>query len=391
MRSVDLAIVGGGPAGAAAAIAARQAHEDLEVLLIDRARFPRDKACGDGIGPECVVALADLGLEDLLDDLDPVHRVEVRAPDGGEVSGPVPRPGWVLPRFALDDRLHRAAVAAGAEPVTARVGPVRESDDAVEIPGVCRARWVIGADGANSRIRRAAGFPSGHEQPTGLAMRGYADGPTLDALLIRFVDDAWPAYAWAFPLGEGRANVGYGTFDRANVAGRDDLEASIRRHLPEFTVAGDTLRAHHLPLASVRPALGRKRILLVGDAANLVHPLTGEGITYALVSGRLAGAAVGAFTRTGGDGPGGRYEQAIARELGRHLRHVRFAARLFRHRTPVNLSVAAAAADAAMLGQLAEFALGTGTITPGLVRGLTGAAVRRRAWQRTRASSESRP
>lgn len=377
MRTVDLAIVGGGPAGAAAAIAARASRPDLDVLLIDRAAFPRDKACGDGLGPECVVALEQLGIAGVLGDLEPVHNVEVHAPDGGHVRGVVPRPGWVKPRFDLDHRLHQAAVASGAEPIVHRVGELRPVDGGVEIPGVCRARWVIGADGANSRARRAAGWPAGSRQPLGLAMRGYADGPSLDALYIRFVDEAWPAYAWAFPLGNGQCNVGFGTFDRAKVSGRAALVAAIERHLPEYEVDEATLRAHHLPLASIRPALGSDVILLAGDAANLVHPLTGEGITYALVSGRLAGETVALAATDPAVEPQRRYRAAVNGHLGRHLRHVRLAARLFRHRTPVNLSVAAAAGDPTRLGQLAEFALGTGVITPSLAWGLTRAAMPR--------------
>lgn len=376
MRQVDLAIVGAGPAGSAAALAARAANPDLDILLIDRADFPRDKACGDGIGPECAVALAALGVEHVLADVPPVTRVEVRAPDGAEVAGTVPRPGYVLPRLELDARLQAAAVAAGVETVHHNVRSVEPDGEGVVVDELCRARWVIGADGANSNVRRASGTSPG-DPPMGLAMRGYGTGPPLDALLIRFVSEGWPAYAWAFPIGGGAVNVGYGTFDRSAVRGRDQLVVAVSRFLPEYEVDPATLRAHHLPLASVPPALGAGRILLAGDAANLVHPLTGEGITYALVSGRLAGAAVAQWSGNGGPHPGRAYEATLRAELGRHLRHLRFAARLFRHRTPVNLSVAAARHDPRMLGALAEFSLGIGLITPSLSWALTKAWARR--------------
>lgn len=375
MRSADLAIVGAGPAGSAAALGALTADPAASVVLVDRDDFPRDKVCGDGIGPEGTAVLDHLGVGDVLAGYPRLHRVRLHAPDGTVAAGQAPRPGVVVPRVVLDARLRDAAIAAGAEPVTRQVREVVPDGDGAIVDGWLRARTVIGADGANGVVRRAVGAgdqPAGH---TGIAMRGYGHDEALDELAIAFVDDRWPAYAWAFPTGDGTVNVGYGPFDRRTLGdGRRGLVASLDRHAELLGVRPDpaTLRAHHLPLSTHRPAPAHGRVLLAGDAASLINPFTGEGIYYALLSGVMAGRAAVRFP---GD-PGRAYAGALRAHLGRHLRHTTLAARAFRSTFPVNASVRAAARTPRVLDDLCEFALGTGLLTPRLVRGLT------RAWLR---------
>lgn len=374
MTDVDLAVVGSGPAGAAAALRALQCVPDLRVVLVDKAAFPRDKACGDGIGPDGVDVLRRLDVAHVLDDHPPVSDVTVVSPAGQRVTGRAPRPGHVVPRAVLDARLRDAAIARGAVPVHQRIRSMTAADDGLVLDDRFRARWVIGADGANSTVRRLAGAGRQPRARMGLAMRGYAHAPQVTSLSIHFVPDRWPAYAWAFPVdGTGTVNVGYGPFDATTVGSRAELVTGLRDALPEIEADPSTLCAHHLPLSTARPPLTHGRILLAGDAASLVHPLTGEGIYYGLLSGALAGAAVACVPAAADRA----YRAGMRRRLGRHLRHTTVAAWMFRSPLPVELSVEAAARDPAVLDDLCEFALSTGLITPSMVRGLTRRWVRR--------------
>jgi geranylgeranyl reductase family protein len=368
---VDLAIVGAGPAGAAAALQALTLDPGIAVALIDKAHFPRDKVCGDGVGPEGVAVLEQLDAAQVLDGYPGLDRIRITSPRGRQAIGRAPRAGHVVPRQVLDARLHALAVGRGARAVHHRVGSVSDDGTRVVIDDRITARTVIAADGANSRVRRALGIPAQSRARTGLAMRGYADG-SAERLHIGFVRDRWPAYVWAFPTGTGVINVGYGPFDSRTVTGRQDLEASLHRLLPDHRPQPGTLRAHRLPLSTQRPVPSRGRVLLAGDAASLVNPLTGEGIYYALLSGALAGAAA---VRSAPD-PGRAYRAVLRQRLGRHLRHTSLAAAAFRSTLPVEVGVAAAARDGAAFGDLTEFALGTGLVTPAIVSALTRTSLR---------------
>ncbi len=364
----DVLIVGAGPAGATAALAARRVRPELSVRLLDAACFPRDKACGDGIAPHALVELQALGVPDLTANHRPVRWLDLRTPGGVRVRAEPLRPNYVIPRKVFDARIVAAAVAAGAVLVQHRARRIEVRDDLVIVDGEHAGRVLIAADGANSVLRRAVGLPRNPDDHLAVAVRGYAAEHVDDRLdddrlagpaqLIAMQDHAWPAYAWSFPLADdsGRANVGYGRL-RSRLSTRQQLWGELERLLPDQPA--DDLRAHHLPLSTWRPEQPAGRVLLVGDAASLINPLTGEGIFYAVRSGRLAGIAA---VEPGGAAAGEAYRRMLARSLGRHLRHTSALARLSRHRPALDAALAAAATRPAMLDRLVDVGLGDGLV-----------------------------
>lgn len=358
-RIWDLVVVGAGPAGSAAALAALRARPRASVLLLDRASFPRDKVCGDGIAAHALDELAALGVDDPARGFPPLRRLRIRGPRGSVVAGEMARAVRVVPRRVLDARLVDAARAAGVEVRVGRVRGLTLHRDGVELDGGIRARAVVGADGANSTVRRAVGRARNPPGTTAVAVRGYASappGPPEQRLL--FDGAAWPAYAWSFPVGDGTCNVGYGLVPHADrAAGRAALHGRLAELLPGEPADPSTLRAHHLPLSTARVAPARGRVLLAGDAASLVNPLTGEGIYYAVASGRLAGTAAVLAAD-----PGAAYRRALEGLFGRHLLHTDLLARGLRSQRVTDAAVRATGRSRAAFDDMVELGLGAGRL-----------------------------
>ncbi|WP_407562225.1 geranylgeranyl reductase family protein [Streptomyces sp. 184] len=364
-------MVGAGPAGAAAAVGALRADASLRVALLDRADFPRDKACGDGVAPHVLDLLAEVGVTGLVDDQVPVERLRLGR-GGLAVERRMERPAWVVPRRVLDARLVDAAIAAGARLLRHRVRELRQQTDAVVLDEEISAAVVVGADGALSAVRRALGRPRG---PAALALRGYAPVAPgrRGAQVIEFDTCPLPAYAWSFDRGDGHANVGYGEILCADrrAPTRAQLLERLDALLPGAAENGQDWIGHHLPFSTARRRPLTGRVLLAGDAAGLVNPLTGEGIYYAVATGIAAGRAAAAALSDGRPQRAGeRHARTVRRILLPHLRHTALAARLARSARIIEAGLRASAADQRVFDDLVELGLARGRLTPTVALGL---------------------
>jgi menaquinone-9 beta-reductase len=377
----DLAIVGAGPAGASAALGALADRPDLRVLLLDRQQFPRDKSCGDGIAPQVLDELSEVGVHGLLDDWTPVRELELHYGEHRVRRG-MRRPTWVVPRREFDARLVAAAVRAGASFQRRRVRTVERHDRAVWMDGDMQASVVVGADGAHSVVRQCLSIPPPRRQA--LAIRGYA--PVSDGRhglqSMVFGHKRQPSYAWSFDRGDGYANVGYGQLlGAADHPTRDQLIEQLETLLPGSTVAAERWRGHHLPLSSWRWRPPDGAVLLAGDAAGLVSPMTGEGIYYAVATGIRAGrAAVRALDEHWPRGAGHHYRRTVGRLLGRHLRHTAAVDLLQRLPGVIPAGVDAAARHQPVFDDLVEIGLARGTLTPRVLAALAASAARQRSF-----------
>ncbi len=318
----DAVVVGAGPGGATAA--AHLADAGREVVLIDKDTFPREKVCGDGLTPRVVRELEHLGL-DAEAAGEPAGWARQRGLriHGGSTVMELPWPalddwpahGLTCTREVYDHRLVQVAGERGAtvwEGTTVdgplwrdgeggRVAGVRWSRDGDE--GEVRAPVVIAADGASGGLARQLGLHRRDDRPMAVAIRTYYASPRADDDWISsFLDlrdedgDLLSGYGWIFPLDDGTLNVGLGLLDTSasfgNVSYRRMLDAWAGGLAGDWGTTADARRGSVLsgpiPMGFNRTPLHRDGVLLVGDAAGMVNPFNGEGISYAMESARLA-------------------------------------------------------------------------------------------------------
>jgi geranylgeranyl reductase family protein len=359
----DVIVVGAGPSGATTAYYLAQAG--LDVLLLEKAHFPREKVCGDGLTPRAVKSLVAMGI-----DVGPgsgwLRNKGLRVIGAGmrlEMPWPelnsYPGYGLVRTRAALDEQLARRAQAVGAKllegvtvtgPVLDDAGNIRgvtaraEAEDADSAPHdperavdsqrTFRARVIVAADGNSSRLSVAMGLRKRDDRPLGVAVRTYYTSPRHDDDYLESWLDLWdgdrllPGYGWIFGMGDGTSNVGLGLLNTSDAFGNTDYRALLKRWLramPEewgYVEENRTepVRGAALPMGFNRTPHYYRGLLLAGDAAGMVNPFNGEGIAYAMESGeilaRTIAQALARQSRAETDRVLGGYPQALADAYG---------------------------------------------------------------------------
>jgi geranylgeranyl reductase family protein len=324
-QTADVIVVGAGPAGSSTAY--YLASAGLDVLLLEKSRFPREKVCGDGLTPRAVKALTAMGVP--ISESDGwVRNKGLRIIGGGgriELNWPelssYPGYGLVRTRLDFDEALAMHAQKAGArllEGVNV-TGPLLD-DRTGQITGVTakqsvngdtalqeyRARVVVAADGNSSRLSVAMGLQKRDDRPMGVAVRTYYSSPRHDDDYLEAWLDLWdgekllPGYGWIFGMGDGTSNVGLGLLNTSEAFGRIDYRVLLRKWLAgmpaEWGLTEENrtqpVRGSALPMGFNRTPHYTRGLLLAGDSGGMVNPFNGEGIGYALESGEIAGRVI---------------------------------------------------------------------------------------------------
>jgi geranylgeranyl reductase family protein len=322
----DVIVVGAGPAGST--VAYYLATAGLDVLVLEKSRFPREKVCGDGLTPRAVKALASMGVPTDESDgwlrnkglriIGGGGRIELDWPDMSSYPGY----GLVRTRMDFDQILARHAAKAGARLMEGInvTGPVLD-DRTGRIIGVTAqetaggkdapertfaGRLVVAADGNSSRLSVAMGLRKRDDRPMGVAVRTYYTSPRHDDDYLEAWLDLWdgssllPGYGWIFGMGDGTSNVGLGLLNTSASFQNIDYRALLKRWLAampaEWGLREENrtapVRGAALPMGFNRTPHYTRGLLLAGDSGGMVNPFNGEGIAYALESGQAAAGVI---------------------------------------------------------------------------------------------------
>ncbi|MBI4177001.1 MAG: NAD(P)/FAD-dependent oxidoreductase [Candidatus Aenigmarchaeota archaeon] len=316
MEEHQVIVVGGGPAGSSCAIFLGK--NGIKTLLVDKAAFPRDKTCGDGITGKSAGILEELGIEKEITKGQhmKLNGLITSSPSGAVIDSnpfgePLPEPFYVCKRQIFDNILFEEAKknADVMENFTV-TGLVMENGKVAGVKGLdksgaekeFRADVVVGADGANSVVARKLGLNNFETDRSLVSVRAYYENvsDTADHLEFHFLEELLPGYFWIFPAGNNVSNVGLaviaGDVPKRKLNLKTSLEDIVNnsRFAPRFKNATQVseIRGWNLPTGAQKRRRAGDGFVLVGDAASLIDPFTGEGIGNALLSGKLAAETI---------------------------------------------------------------------------------------------------
>lgn len=317
----DVIVVGAGPAGSSAAF--YLARSGLDVLVLEKSVFPREKVCGDGLTPRAVKQLIAMGVD--INAPGWVRNKGLRVVGGGlrfELDWPelvsYPDFGLVRVRKDFDEILAAHAARAGArvmQGVTV-TGPILDersghivgvtAKNADGEPTAYRAKLVVAADGNSTRLSLAMGLHKREDRPIGVAVRTYYESPRHNDDYLEVWLELWdgdtllPGYGWIFGVGDGTANVGLGLLNTSHAFREVDYRDMLRRwvkNMPEEWCFGEEtrrgpIRGAALPMAFNRQPHYTRGLVLVGDSGGMINPFNGEGIAYAMETGQIAAETI---------------------------------------------------------------------------------------------------
>ena len=346
----DVVIIGAGPSGSNAAISYKKLNPDLKIALVDKAIFPRDKSCGDAFGPGVISALKRFGNEHILEDEPEVVSTTLFGPKNIGIQNYIPEVKnkedsivYVIPRFDLDNRILNLAKEEEVETFEGyRFSKFFNNEESVSVEieneakekYILEAKLLVGADGANSRVRKSLNLKQNSDWNKAIAIRAYIDSPNYleifkeRTLMFEINVSAIKGYAWAFPSKGDLLNIGIGVplsvFKKEKMDIKNLLNVFVKT-LEGRGVIVENLRMEKsfmLPFASSRPKLGHNRVALIGDAGSMINPMSGEGIFYGMEAGfLLANATHQLINESGSVLNKGitKYEKVFNKRFGKHF------------------------------------------------------------------------
>ena len=312
----DVLIIGAGPSGSNAAISYKNLNPDLKVGLIDKSIFPRDKSCGDAIGPGVISALKRFNNQHILDNEPQVVSTTLYGPENIGIQNYIPEVKnkedsivYVIPRIDLDNRILNLAkdldvdvfegysfVSFEKDSDNKLVVEIKNGDNIIKLG----AKILVGADGANSRVRKQLNVNTNSDWHKAIAIRAYIDSPNYleifkeRTLMFEINVSAEKGYAWAFPSKGNLLNIGIGVPLNIFKKEKLDINVLLQDFITQLTNRGVVVenirdeKSYLLPFASSRPKFKNDiNVALIGDASSMINPMSGEGIFYGMEAGYL--------------------------------------------------------------------------------------------------------